>query len=119
MTDIRLDTNGDIDLIGNVVSLTDSGAESTAQRLKIKLKAFEGEWAYDTEFGIDYFGLVFVKSSGKALVDAEFRSNIIDTPGVAQLAKFSSTADPFQRVYDLDFTVIDQTGETIDLAFNQ
>jgi len=116
MTDIRLNSNGDIDISGSVISLTDPGAESTAQRLFIKLRTFKTEWVYNTDFGVDYFGKVFTKGPAKALVDAEFRSKIVNTPGVSQLIRFTSTINQATREYTLDFTVVDESGETFSLT---
>lgn len=116
MTDIRLDENGDISILGNELTLTDSGSESTAQRLTIKLAAIKGTWRYNESYGISYFELVFVKGTPVSLIDAEFRTAIVDTDGVAQLMEFKSRFDGATREYTIDFTVLDTEGNTVSLT---
>lgn len=103
--DIKLnETTWDVDLGVNDISTTQSESESLAQRLKIKLLTFLGEWFLNTEEYIPYYETVFGKNRPKQSVDLVFKEAILSEPGVQSIISFESTLDN-QRVYSLRFTV--------------
>ena len=57
--DILLDANGDLDISkrGDI-----SLGDSVAQKIRIRLLWFEGEWRWDTDEGLPYFDGLLVKN---------------------------------------------------------
>ncbi len=64
-----------------------------AQKLRIRLRFFAGEWSLDTTQGLPYFTLIFVKNPNLPRVKAIFRQVILTTPGIASLQTFSLVLD--------------------------
>ena len=111
MADIKLTAEHDLDLTNAKLTLTDdSNSESLAQRLKIRLAMFKGEWFLDTDFGIPYFQEIFVKGMTKDQLDAIFMAKIRATPSILALSSFSSTLVGASRAYQMQFTVTTTNG---------
>ena len=89
---------------------TTSTSENLAQRLKIKLLTFFGEWFLDGTIGIDYFGQIFGKNRSKQSVDAIFQAEILKEKEVLQITSFNSTLNQQTRVYSLVFEVKTRDG---------
>lgn len=114
MSDIQLDINGDIDITDDSMSLTFDDVEAVKQRLSIRLKAFRGEYFLDLGFGVPYFQQVFIKGISQGVIDAVFKNQINDTPGVAQVTSYSSTLIASSRDYSASFKALLDSGETIE-----
>ena len=95
--------NGDLALIydGDVV----------AQMLRLKLRTFFGEWFLNTEAGIKYLEVVFVKGVQRSLVEAVFRNAILETDHVNSIKTFTAGFEPITRVFSLTFVVDTDFGE--------
>ena len=91
--DIRL-TEGDIVVDPFDIQLNEVGLEAIAQRLAIRLRAFQGEYFLDTSFGTPWMQNIFVKNPSQNLVDTLVKKVIIETPGIEQLISFSSEITP-------------------------
>ena len=89
---------------------TTTTSENLAQRIKIKLQTFFGEWFLDGTIGVDYFGQIFGKNRSKQSVDAIFQSEILKEREVLQITKFNSTPNQQTRVYSLVFEVKTRDG---------
>lgn len=89
---------------------TTTTSENLAQRLKIKLQTFFGEWFLDGTIGVDYFGQIFGKNRSKQSVDAIFQSEILKEREVLQITSFNSTLNQQTRVYSLVFEVKTRDG---------
>lgn len=112
MMDIRLNSDHDIDMTNLSMSFTDdSNGESIQQRLKIKLWSFQGEWYWNTDYGVPYFqSILGQKATSKEDVDDIFRDQITSTPGVISLLSYSSDFDSTLRAFSLDFKVLATDG---------
>jgi hypothetical protein len=111
MSDIKLTNTGDIDITNASLSLTnEDNAESLAQRIKIKLSMFQGEWFLNTDFGVPYFQKIFVKGTNKAKIDAIFKEQIKSVPGVDSITKYNSSINGNTRSFTLDFEVMSTFG---------
>lgn len=109
MTDLKL-SSPEHDLVfenGDFV-LTKVESESLAQRLKIKLLTFQGEWFLDGELGIPYYQSILRKGVSKATVDSIFLRAISEEPEVSQILEFSSSFDNLNRSYSLTFSVLSE-----------
>ena len=115
--DIRLDDNHDIAFNGKDFKLTGTVAESLAQRLKIKLLTFYGEWFLDSTEGIDYYGSIYGKNRSKQAIDTLFMTKILEEDDVTSIASFESEIDKVTREYNLSFNVLTtDTSETVPVG---
>ena len=108
--DIKLnDETGDVLLsTTNTVTtptFTTSTSENLAQRLKIRLQTFKGEWFLDGTIGIDYFNQIAGKNRSKAAVDAIIQAEILKEQEVLQITAYSSVVDKTTRKITIQFIV--------------
>lgn len=116
-TDLYLDPNShDLVIETGTLRLTSDINEDAAQRLKIRLLIFKGEWILDNREGVPYYQSILKKTS-KAAVDSIFKAKIQEEPLVDKITSFESTLSP-SRYYELDFTVLLTTGDTLQQTFN-
>ena len=95
----------DLVFVNGQATVTYSQSEIVAQRLKITLFTFLGEWFLDTTIGVPYFQQVLGKGRSKSAVDVIFQSIIAADPGVIEIKEFSSTLDSAARGYEMTFSV--------------
>jgi hypothetical protein len=81
MSDLKLDTDGDLAIEMNDLVLT-SGEFSIRQHLAMRLRMFFGEWFLNRGLGVPYFQRVFIKNPSVAVLNNVFTSAILNTPGV-------------------------------------
>ena len=84
---------------------TTTTSENLAQRLKIRLQTFKGEWFLDGTIGIDYFNQIAGKNRSKAAVDAIIQAEILKEQEVLQITAYSSVVDKTSRKITIQFTV--------------
>lgn len=113
MADLLLDGTNDLDTTGGVLSITPTLADTLKQRLNIKFKLFKGEYVYDINAGVDYYGQVLRKGVTKEFLDNFFIDQILATEGVERMQSFSSVFNTGIRSYSVDFTVIAIDGSTV------
>lgn len=114
MRDIALDTaSGDLAISGGDLALT-SGPDAVAQRLRLRLSTFLGEWFLDRRVGLPFLRDVLVKNPNRAVVEDLFRRAIASCPGVASLETFALTIRS-DRTATVSFTGRTTAGEPIDL----
>lgn len=76
-----------------------------AQRLKIKLYTFLGEWFLDRTVGVPYMQNIFGKVRNKATIDIIFQQIISADEDVIEILSFESELAAHQRGYTLIFSV--------------
>ena len=86
-----------------IENLTIDPATVVAQRLRIRLQTFLGEWFLNTEYGVGYWQRILGKKTSKTAVDRIFQEQILDERGVREISSFSSTFK--NRQYDMSFRV--------------
>ena len=86
-------------------TFTTTTSENLAQRLKIRLQTFKGEWFLDGTIGIDYFNQIAGKNRSKAAVDAIIQAEILKEQEVLQITTYSSVVDKTTRKITIQFTV--------------
>lgn len=117
--DILLDKDAhDIVFVNGGCPVTDTIRLSVAQRLKILLQTFLGEWFLNTETGVPYFDGVFGKVQSKNSVDLIFQQKILSDPGVIEITNFTSSLDSSRRTYSMSFTVRTSEGVTDEISLN-
>jgi hypothetical protein len=87
-----------------------------AQRLKITLQTFLGEWFLNTTVGVPYFEAIFGKVKSKSSIDLLLQEKILADPGVIEMVSFESELDNSKRVYSMDFRVRTSEGVTDDIS---
>lgn len=102
---------------GQCPMVTDS-AGVVAQRLRIRLRTFLGEWVFDTLYGVPWWQRILGKKIPKVAVDRILQEQILLEKGVVELVSFSSSLSS-KREYSAQFRVRannNQITETIEIA---
>ena len=111
--DILLDEDtNDIVFVNGECPTTLTRQQSIAQRLKVLLQTFTGEWFLNTTTGVPYFDGVFGKVRSKSSVDLIFQEKILSDPGVIEMLEFNSELDNSRREYSMRFRVRTTEGDT-------
>lgn len=97
-------TTGDLSFTNGGCPVTQLQADVVAQRLRIALYTFYGEWFLDTTIGVPYMQQVFSKVRKKSTIDLIFQGIIVADEGVIELVTFFSEIDK-ARGYVLTFSV--------------
>lgn len=104
----------DIVFVNGQTTVTKTQSEIVAQRLKITLYTFLGEWFLDTDVGVPYFQQVFGKVRSKAAIDTVFQNIIAADPGVVEIREFTSSMSAGDRGYSMTFKVRVADGSVTD-----
>lgn len=104
--DLLLNPNtGDLVFTNGGSPVTQRTATVVAQRLRITLYTFLGEWFLDRTVGVPYYQQIFGKIRTQSAVDLIFQQIITDDPDVIEILTFSSTLDSANRGYSMTFQV--------------
>jgi hypothetical protein len=106
-------SEGDLALTLGRLTLID-GTEEKAQKLRNRLRMFEGEWFLDVRVGVPWFSVVFVKAPDLEVVKRLLRKVILATPGIVSVTELSVEFDRGTRELEYEFTAVDDTGVTIE-----
>ncbi|QYW06626.1 hypothetical protein uav_095 [Pseudomonas phage UAVern] len=101
---LNSDTN-DLVFINGECPVTQLLTAIVAQRLKITLYTFLGEWFLDDTVGVPYFQQIFGKIRTKATIDLIFQRIIADDKDVIEILSFESVLSPETRGYSMTFQV--------------
>jgi hypothetical protein len=93
--DLYLNENGDIVL-----------CDSVAQKIKIRLKWFEGEWRWDIDEGIPYFSSFFVKNPNINFCESFIRRKIFEVDEVTDVKDVKLTFDKKTRTAVIRYTAL-------------
>lgn len=103
--DLLLDgTTGDLVFTNGSCPVTQLQADVVAQRLRITLYTFYGEWFLNETIGVPYIQQIFAKVKRKSTVDLIFQGIISADPGVIEILSFTSEISA-QRGYTMTFQV--------------
>jgi len=102
------------------LQLTDEGDEvvrteltdEVAQRLRVRLSFFKGEWFLNLEEGLPYYQSILVHGLKDKVVRAVFGDVIAQTPGVAQLLSLEWSVVKATRAMSLSFKCKLEDGST-------
>jgi len=100
---------------GDFVWLVDNDA--VTQLVGQKLRMFKGEWFLDLTLGVDYFGVIFPKTSSDFKRYLEIKRVVESVPGITSLlsAKIVLT-DKATRAYQMS---LEMTGDYGTINFNE
>lgn len=82
------ETGENLELVNFNLAFTSVTSEYVAQKIKIKLSFFLGEWFLDTTQGIPYLEEVFVKNPDIGLIEDTMKANITNIDGVQEIISF-------------------------------
>lgn len=99
--DLYLTSKGDISLV-----------ESVAQKIKIRLKWWLGEWRWDKEEGLPYREEIFIKNPDTDAFEMAIRQKIFEIDEITEVKDVSVTYDNRKRTGKITFTALTDT-ETI------
>lgn len=103
--DLLIDSKtGDLVFKNGACPVTQLQADIVAQRLRITLYTFYGEWFLDETLGVPYIQQIFSKVRRKSTVDLIFQGLIAADPGVIEILSFYSEISA-QRGYSMTFQV--------------
>lgn len=109
MSSFQLDSEGDLDITSNSLSLT-TGTEAIRQHLQVKLRMFLGEWFLNTDLGVPYFTEILIKQPNFINIQNRLKLEITETPGVIEIIQFSFDFDSEIRLFTLTFKVSSEEG---------
>jgi hypothetical protein len=113
--DIKINpSTGDLELSSTGDIQWTSEAEAVAQRLRIRLQFFKGEWFADTRVGIPYYSDILLKNPSKRLVLSIMSEVILGTPGIARLVSLDYTLSRPTRELSLVFVAETTEGFILD-----
>lgn len=95
---------GDLIFVNGKCPVTQLQADVVAQRLRITLYTFLGEWFLDQTVGVPYLQQIFTKVQKKSTVDLIFQGLISKDPGVIEILSFKSEISQ-KRGYTMTFSV--------------
>lgn len=100
MIDILLRSDGDLLVTeqGDIVI-----GDSVSQKIKIRLKWFEGEWRWNKEEGLPYLESLMIKNPDTDLFEAAVREKIFEVEEVTEVKNVSVTFDAKERVAEISF----------------
>jgi hypothetical protein len=96
--------SGDLVFINGACPVTQHQADIVAQRLRITLYTFYGEWFLDPSVGVPYMQQIFGKVRSKPIIDLIFQGIISADPGVREILTFESDINS-SRGYTMTFSV--------------
>jgi len=86
------------------------GIDATAQRIKIRLKLFLGEWFLDLLAGIPYYQDILIKSPDINKVNALIREAILTTPNVLSIEEYEYALNNTTRTFSVNFKCLTSVG---------
>ena len=110
MTDIALNSEGDLDFSNSGFQLT-SGTDAVLQKITLVFKTIRGEWFANRLVGLPAFDTIF-KSSGsdtKILFDNYLKKVIVSIDGVDSLVFYNSVLSG--KLFEITITIVVQAGD--------
>lgn len=86
------------------------GIEATAQRIKVRLKLFLGEWFLDLLAGVPYYQDILIKSPDINKVNALIREAITTTPNVLSIEEYEYALNNTTRTLSINFKCLTTDG---------
>lgn len=102
MIDLKLDSQHDLLFKDGKLVLV-SGANLVAQRIKVTLLTFLGEWFMDTTIGVPYLEKVLVKPADKAKLENIFRKKILSVQDVKKVNNINTSINRIERHLIVEF----------------
>ncbi len=105
----------DLELTNNQITLTAETVEATAQRARIMLQFFEGEWYLDQREGLPYWRKILVHNPNAAEIRSMYRRALLDVPRIAAVDKLDVSIDRQAREGHMTFEATTDDGQPLHL----
>lgn len=109
--DILMDNKGDIYFANHDILTT----ESIQQAIMIRLRWFFAEWQYGPQYGVDYFGKVFIKNPNRTIVLSMIAEQVRGVEGVKSVSDLSMQINRETRAAIIQFKVTTIDRQTYDM----
>jgi hypothetical protein len=109
--DVALDSTGDLAIAAGKLRLTATDVEATAQRVKVRLALWRGEWIWDRRVGTPWLSILGLKNR-IPLMRTVLREGITSCPGIARLDRFDLTVNA-QRDSSVRFVALTTGGAVV------
>ncbi len=117
MGDLKIDPLTNDIVMTQGVPETVSDSEAKAQRIRTRLLTVRGEWFLDTTFGLDYYGVVWVKSTPRAVLSAHIKREILKSADAGdRITEFSSSFDGTTRALSVTAKLVGADGTTTTVS---
>lgn len=115
MRTLALDlVTGDLAISNGRVQLVE-GVDAVAQKLRMRLRLWQGEWHRDRRIGVPFQRFLGQKGAAP-IAEATLRRAISTCPGVRALVEFSFTLDRSARAASVSFRATSIDGEPITVT---
>lgn len=108
---------GDLIFVNGITPVTEDFTDSTAQRVFVMLRTFEGEWYLNQTTGVPYLTEILGKKVDKSTVDRILQQKILQVEGVADVTGWTSSINS-QRVYEARMQIRDTQGTRFSETFS-
>ena len=109
--DLLIGADGDLVFENGGCPITKDRAEVVAQRLRIRLRTFYGEWFLTYDYGTPWLERVLGRRVKKSMADIVIQEQIYLERGVAEITFFESSFNAVTRSYYCRFRVKATSGE--------
>ena len=113
MRALRLDPiTGDLDVSNGTLHMT-SRQEAIAQKLRMGLRTFLGEWFLDVRTGMPYYQNILIKNPNSTSIQDLFKKAILSCDGVSSVDTISAEFNKATRKMTIKFTAKIDDGSEI------
>ena len=113
MTDLIMDVNFDLSIVDGGINIFEDITLLTAQKVKINLQNYRGEWFRDVNTGVPYLQQILGLRNSKELADTILKTTIVATDNIDSILTYSSTVNQ-ERQLIVTFSASMVTGGTIE-----
>lgn len=107
--DLLIDAETRKVVANSVVNGTTDPLTSLSQRLATRLRTFKGELYTDSDYGVDYYGVILVKKYDQQAIDLAFRTEILKESNVSRIESITYDYDSSLRTLNVTLKVIEET----------
>lgn len=117
MADLKLDETGDLAFEDGQLVVID-GPEATAQRLRLKLSTWLGEWYLDERVGVPFVRDWLVKNPNLRLITSQVQELVLADPGVRAINRMALDFNRADRRLVITAEFLGFDGEPFAFEFN-
>lgn len=99
----------DLRIVNKDLALISNGDE-LAQHIRIYLQFIVGEWFLNTDYGIDYYKLIWIKNPDIAAISRHIRTRILSIDKIFSFIEFSANYEVTNRALNVNFIVSTEYG---------
>lgn len=89
---------GDLVRTGGSFRRLEAGPEEIAQYVRVRSRLFRGECFLRTDLGVEYLGGILAKGFTSEEIVGEYRSIVLETPGISAVGNPNDPANPGVRL---------------------